>query len=82
MIVEPGSTTAPPADAIPTVAHARVPGDFEPNYAIQHLLSDAGEWRSWDCAYTRVEADNLLAYYIKRYRSVGGEWRLAKIVYG
>jgi hypothetical protein len=66
---------------LPTVPHPRMPRDFEPDYAIQRYWSGAGLWRTWDCAYTRVEADNLLAYYKKRYGQ-RCEWRLAKFMYG
>jgi len=81
MRMETNSITVQPAGSIPTVPHPRVHGGFEPEYAIQHCSPGNRDWRFWDCAYTRVEADNLLAYYNRRYRSLGHEWRLAKIVY-
>ena len=66
---------------IPTITHPRVSGGLEPEYAIQHFSPHAHDWQFWDCAYTRVEADNLLATYNRRYRAGGHEWRLAKIIY-
>ena len=81
MSLEPDGTTAQPAVVVPTVTHPHMHCDFEPDYAIQRYSSGAGFWRTWDCAYTRVEADNLLAYYKKRYGQ-RCEWRLAKIIYG
>ncbi len=67
---------------MPTFAAPRVHCGFEPDFAIQYYSRNAGDWRLWDCAYTRVEADNLLASYSRRYRAEGREWRVARIVYG
>ncbi len=68
-------------DTIPTVAAARVHCGFEPEYAIQFYSRNTQHWCTWDCAYTRIEADNLLTSYFRRFRAEGREWRLAKIVY-
>ena len=80
MVIESDGTTAQPTVVAPIVTHERLRRDLEPSFAIQHYSSGAGFWRTWDCAYTRVEADNLLAYYQKRHGH-RGEWRLAKIIY-
>jgi hypothetical protein len=81
MSLEPDGTTAQPTVVIQSFTHERLRNDFEPDYAIQRYWPGAGFWRTWDCAHTRVAADNLLAYYKKRYGQ-RCEWRLAKIIYG
>jgi hypothetical protein len=81
MIVERAGTTWQLAEDMPTITHPRAHCGFEPEYAIQYYSRDTGAWRFWDCAYTRVEADNLLASYNRRYKAAGHVWRLAKIVY-
>jgi hypothetical protein len=77
MPLEPDGATA----QLPTVSHPHVHRSREPDYAIQRYWSGAGFWRTWNCAYTLVEAGNLLAYYKKRHGH-RCEWRLAKIIYG
>ncbi len=69
------------APAIPTMTAQRVRCGLQPDYVIQYYSRNTSDWRVWDCAYTRVEADNLLASYARRYRAEGREWRLAKIMY-
>jgi hypothetical protein len=81
MIVEQTDVTTQVCDDMPTITHPHVHCGYEPEYAIQQLSHYAGGWRFWDCAYTRAEADNLLASYDRRYRARGYEWRIARIVY-
>ncbi len=68
-------------DGMPTVTAERRHCGLEPDFAVQCYSRDARVWRTWDCAYTRVEADNLLASYTRRHRAEGLDWRIAKIVY-
>jgi hypothetical protein len=68
-------------DDIPTVTVQRSKSGLNPEFAIQRYSCDARAWRMWDCAYTRVEADNLLTCYMRRYRALGLGWRIARIVY-
>ena len=65
----------------PTAIAGYVHYGFEPDYVIQYYSREANDWRNWDCAHTRVEAENLLAIYMRRHRAEGREWRIAKIVY-
>jgi hypothetical protein len=81
MAVDKAGKTSSSIEDMPTILHPRVHCGFEPEYAIQHYSGYTGDWQFWDCAYTRVEADNLLASYNRRYKAGGHEWRLAKIVY-
>ena len=73
--------TAIACDDIPTVAVQRSNSGLNPEFVIQRYSCDARVWRMWDCAYTRVEADNLLTCYMRRYRAIGLGWRIARIVY-
>ena len=68
-------------EAMPTVAAEHSQCGMEPDFVIQRYSPDAHIWRDWDCAYTRSEADNLLASYARRHRAEGLDWRIAKIVY-
>lgn len=65
----------------PTAIADHVHYGFEPDYVIQYYSREAGDWRNWDCAYTLVEAENLLAVYVRRHRAEGREWRAARIDY-
>ena len=73
--------TATLDEAMPIVTAERRKCGLEPDFAIQCYSHDVRTWRDWDCAYTRVEADSLLASYERRYRAEGLDWRIAKIVY-
>ena len=68
-------------EAMPTVTAERQHCGLLPDFVIQCYSRDAHAWCIWDCAYTRVEADNLLASYARRHRAEGLDWRIAKIVY-
>jgi hypothetical protein len=68
-------------EAMPSVNSDRSPDGMEPDYVIQRYSPEARIWRDWDCAYTRAEADHLLAAYERRYRALGLDWRIARVVY-
>ena len=68
-------------EVMATVTAERSQCGQEPDFVIQCYSHEARGWRNWDCAYTRVEADNLLATYERRHRAEGLDWRLARIVY-
>jgi hypothetical protein len=70
---------ATPED-MPIIFRKRKHSGTEPVYGIQHFSE--GRWCFLDCAYTRMEAENLLDHYSRRYPpSSRGRWRLAMIVY-
>ncbi len=69
------------AGTLPTVTAEHVHYGVEPDYVIQYYSREASDWRNWDCAYTLVEAENLLAAYSRRHRAEGREWRIAKIAH-
>ncbi len=73
--------TANVCETIPTVTAQRPASGINPEFVIQCYAGDARVWRMWDCAYTRVEADNLLTCYMRRHRAEGLSWRIAKVVY-
>jgi hypothetical protein len=68
-------------EAMPTVTETRSDSGLQPDFVIQCYSHDAHAWCIWDCAGTRVEADNLLASYARRHRAEGLDWRIARIVY-
>lgn len=81
MIMKIADTAGCAAGLTPTITAGRVNCDLEPEYAIQYYSRDARDWRVWDCAYTRIQAENLLDFYNRRHRAEGREWRIAKILY-
>ncbi len=68
-------------EVLPAVIAERSREGLEPDFVIQRYSPEARVWRNWDCAYTRVEAGNLLAVYTRRHRAEGLDWRVARIVY-
>jgi hypothetical protein len=68
-------------EAMPTVTADGSQCGPEADYVIQRYAPEARVWRDWDCAYTRAEADHLLAAYERRYRALGLDWRIARVVY-
>jgi hypothetical protein len=75
------STTRPASEDMPTITYTSINNGFQPEYAVQYYSREIANWMFWDCAYTRSQADRLLASYTLRYRAEGREWRLARIVY-
>lgn len=73
--------TANTNEAMPIVTAEHPHFGSEPDFVIQRYARDVRDWRNWDCAYTRAEADNLLTSYTRRYRAEGFDWRIARIVY-
>jgi hypothetical protein len=72
MTAAQAATSLQATQAMPTVTHRHVDnGGYEPEYAIQLYSKDIADWRFFDCACTRVEADNLLASYRWRYAALG-----------
>ncbi len=68
-------------EAMPTVSADGSQCGAEADFVIQRYSPEARIWRDWDCAYSRAEADHLLAAYERRYRALGLEWRIARVVY-
>jgi hypothetical protein len=68
-------------ETMPTVTADGSQCGAEADYVIQRYSPEARVWRNWDCAYSRAEANRLLNAYERRYRALGLEWRIARIVY-
>ncbi len=68
-------------EAMPTVTADGSQCGAEADYVVQRYSPEARVWRNWDCAYSRAEANRLLIAYERRYRALGLEWRVARIVY-
>jgi hypothetical protein len=68
-------------ETMPTVTADGSQCGSDADFVVQRYSPEARVWRDWDCAYSRAEADRLLAAYERRYRALGLDWRIARIVY-